>query len=116
MWLAGERGRVEDGRARSQAGGPLGQGYLLGLGWSRGTRWSGIESLSQEVKGSFNFGQEGGEGRLPWGGTPSAKDLDLIPSRGTRSDRTQLRAHMLQLERKRSCVLKRKMEEPTHLN
>ena len=33
-----------------------------GGGGSPGTRWSGIESLPQEVKGSFNFGQEGGNG------------------------------------------------------
>jgi len=31
-------------------------------GGTPGTRWSGIESLPQEVKGSFNFGQEGGNG------------------------------------------------------
>ena len=32
MRLAKERGRVEDGRARCQAGGPAGQGYLLERG------------------------------------------------------------------------------------
>ena len=41
----------------SQAGLPV-----EGGGWSPGIRWSCIELLSQEVKGSFNFGQKGGNG------------------------------------------------------
>ena len=50
------------GRARSQAGeAQLGQGYLRGEGGA-GTGWRGVEPLSQEVKGSFDFGQEGGQG------------------------------------------------------
>ena len=47
---------------------------------------------------------------------PNAEDLDLIPRQGTRSDRAQLRVHMLQLKEKRSHVPKWKISEPAHLN